>query len=119
MQLDLKQRTKAFALSIIEFYVMLPKTTELQIIGKQFLRSGTSLGAHYREASRARSDAEFISKLEVGIQEVDETIYWLELLRDTNLFPDSRANILLNECDQLLAILTTIIKKIKQRNLNK
>ncbi len=60
----------------------LPKTTEAQVLGKQVLRSGTSVGAHYREACRAKSNADFISKIEGGLQELEETVYWLELLAD-------------------------------------
>ena len=70
---DLKQRTKEFAIRIIRLYAVLPKTTELQVIGKQFLRSGTSVGAHYRESQFAKSDADFISKIEGGLQELEET----------------------------------------------
>jgi four helix bundle protein len=73
---DLKQRTKEFALLIIKLYRKLSKSTEAQVIGKQVLKSGTSIGTHYREASRSRSNAEFISKIEVGLQELEETTYW-------------------------------------------
>ena len=74
---DLKKRTKNFALDVICLYSQLPKTTEAQILGKQVIQSGTSVGAHYREASRARSVAEFVSKTEVALQELEETTYWL------------------------------------------
>jgi four helix bundle protein len=77
---DLQVRTKAFALRVVRLYCALPKTTEAQVLGKQVLRSGTSIGAHYREAMRARSPAEFVSKIEGGLQELEETSYWLELL---------------------------------------
>ena len=70
---DLRSRTRRFALAIVQAFVALPKNEVARVLGRQFLRSGTSVGAHYREGSRARSDAEFISKLEVGIQELDET----------------------------------------------
>ncbi len=86
---DLKIRTKEFALSIIRLYSSLPKTTEAQVMGKQLLRSVTSVGAHYREGSRARSNAEFISKIEGGLQELEETMYWLELLEETILKDDA------------------------------
>jgi four helix bundle protein len=71
----LRVRTKAFALRIVLLSAALPKSTEAQVLGKQVLRSGTSVGAHYREAHRARSTAEFVSKLECGLQELDETCY--------------------------------------------
>ena len=73
MAQDLRKRTKDFALRIIRLYSSLPSSTVAQVIGKQVLRSGTSVGAHYREAFRSRSDAEFISKIEVGLQELEET----------------------------------------------
>ena len=77
---DLRIRTKQFSLRIVRLFAALPKTTEGQVIGRQLLRSGTSVGAHYREAIRARLSAEFISKLEGGLQELDESAYWMELL---------------------------------------
>jgi four helix bundle protein len=72
---DLMKRTKDFALRIVRLYVALPKSTEAQVLGKQVLRSGTSIGAHYREGNRAKSDADFIHKLETALQELDETLY--------------------------------------------
>src|SRR5437588_10922638 len=80
---DLRKRTKGFASAIIRLYVQLPKRRkEVEILGKQLLRSGTSVAAHAREASRARSDSEFCSKLDGLLQEADESQLWLELLRD-------------------------------------
>jgi four helix bundle protein len=112
---DLKDRTKAFALEIIKMYSGLPKSTVAQVIGRQVLRSGTSVGAHYREAIRGRSDAEFISKLEGGLQELEETTYWLEILVDSGVVKHSAVSSLLDECDQLMAILTTCVKNVKKR----
>jgi len=89
---DLRKRTKLFALRIIKLYASLPKSTEAQVIGKQVLRSGTSVGAHYREAKRARSTAEFISKIEGALQELDETIYWLELLTESGIVPQAKTD---------------------------
>src|SRR5215813_1601618 len=89
---DLRKRTKLFALRIIRLYVSLPKSQEAQVLGKQLLRSGTSVGAHYREGCRSRSNAEFISKLEGGLQELEETTYWLELLVESGIVPESRMN---------------------------
>src|SRR2546429_4831638 len=77
---DLKQRTKAFGLHIVRMFSALPKTTEAQLLGKQLLRSGTSIGANYREAYRGRSKAEFIAKCGDSLREIEETAYWLELL---------------------------------------
>jgi four helix bundle protein len=111
---DLRARTKAFALRIIRLYSSLPKITEAQVLGKQVLRSGTSVGAHYREATRARSPAEFISKIEVGLQELEETVYWLELLIDAQLVDESRLCELLREADELMAILVSAAKTAKK-----
>lgn len=110
---DLATRTREFAIRVIRLYSALPKTAEAQTIGKQFLRSGTSVGAHYREASRARSDAEFISKIEGGLQELEETRYWFELLRDAEIIAWDLLAELNKEADELTAILVTLVKKRK------
>ncbi len=112
---DLKVRTKEFALRIIRLYGALPKTTEAQVIGKQLLRSGTSVGAHYREGCRARSDAEFISKIEGGLQELEESCYWLELLLEANIMTEQQLSDLMVEADELTAILVTCAKKAKAK----
>ncbi len=112
---DLRTRTKEFALRIIRLYSCLPKTTVAQVIGKQVLRSGTSVGAHYREAQRAKSDADFVSKIEGGLQELDETLYWLELLIDSAIVSAKRLKPLCDETDELIAIFVTITKKTKRR----
>jgi four helix bundle protein len=111
---DLRTRTKRFALRIVRLFGALPATTEAQVIGKQMLRSGTSVGAHYREGNRARSTAEFISKLEVGLQELDETSYWLELLIEGGIMPEDRLTGLLQETNELTAILVTCVKRAKE-----
>jgi len=85
-------------------------------MGKQMLRSGTSVGAHYREAVRARSTAEFISKLEGGLQELEETIYWLELIVESELMTQERIDPLIAEADELAAILVTCVKNAKSKN---
>jgi four helix bundle protein len=77
---DLRDRTKAFALRIVRMFSALPKTTEAQVLGKQLLRSGTSIGANYREAYRGRSKAEFIAKCGDCLREIEETAYWLDLV---------------------------------------
>lgn len=118
-KLDLKVRTKEFALRIIRLYTSLPKTTEAQVIGKQVLRSGTSIGAQYREAQRAKSDADFINKVEGSLQELDETGYWIELLKDTGIFPAEKLNPLLKETDELTAIFVTIVKKVKNKRASR
>ncbi len=110
---DLKQRTKGFALRIIRVYSSLPKTTEAQVIGKQLLRSGTSVGAHYREGTRARSTAEFVSKIGGGHQELEESMYWMELLTESELIKPEKLDNLIREADELSAIFTTCIKNAK------
>lgn len=110
---DLRVRSKEFALRIIRMYSALPKTTEAQVLGKQVIRSGTSVGANYREAHRARSKAEFIAKIWDCLKELDETAYWLELLVDSGIITTQKLSALQDECDQLLAIFTTISKKSK------
>lgn len=111
---DLRARTKRFALRIIRLYVSLPKTSEAQVLGKQVLKSGTSVGAHYREAIRARSRAEFVSKMEGGLQELEETAYWLELLVESGIVPAAQLQDLRNEADELTAIFVSSIKTTKQ-----
>jgi len=108
-------RTKQFALRVIRLFSALPITAEAQVIGKQLLRSGTSVGANFREAHRARSDAEFISKVGDCLKELDETAYWLELLIEVDIIANNRLAPLLEECSQLIAVLTTIAKKVKSK----
>jgi four helix bundle protein len=112
---DLRVRTKQFALRVIRLYTSLPKTTEAPVMGKQVLRSGTSVGAQYREAQRAKSDADFISKVEGSLQELDETAYWLELLRDSGMVSAEKLHPLLKETDERIAIFVTIVKKVKSK----
>ena len=109
----LRMRTKKFALRVIRLYQALPRTGEAQVLGKQVLRSATSVGAHYREASRARSTAEFISKLEVGLQELEETAYWMELLVESGIVDHARLESLMHESEEPKAILITCVKKAK------
>jgi four helix bundle protein len=112
---DVRNRTKQFALKIINFNSSLPKTYNAQTIGNQLLRSGTSVGANYREACRARSNSEFISKTGIIIQELDETAYWLELLFDAKIDSSSELKSLLSETDELIAIFTSISRKVKNK----
>jgi len=113
---DLKTRTKRFALEIIRVYATLPNSTEAQVLGKQLLRSGTSVGAHYRESIRGRSNAEVVSKLEVGLQELEETRYWFELFAESGIVQPERLSSLVQEADELTAILVTCVKKVKGRS---
>jgi four helix bundle protein len=101
-------------LDIIGFYSRLPKgRRETQILGNQVLRSGTSVGAHFREAQRAKSKPDFINKIEGGMQELEETAYWLELLEGSRLSQPFQLEALRSEADQLMAIFVTIVRKTK------
>ena len=112
---DLRNRTKRFASDVIRLYVTLPKRRkEIEILGNQLLRSGTSVAAHAREASRARSDSEFCSKLDGLLQEADESQLWIELLRDDCAIRNGQVAHLYSETDELLAIFTTIVAKLRR-----
>lgn len=118
MPQGLKKRTKTFALRVIRMYSKLPTNdTVAQVLGKQVLRSGTSVGANYREASRGRSKAEFISEIGDCLKEIEETEYWLELLVDSGCVASTRMAGLLNETSQLIATFTTIDEKSKGSSL--
>ena len=110
---DLRARTTAFALRVLKMASALPKSQIARTLGGQVLRSGTSVGANYREAYRARSKAEFISKLGDCLRELEETAYWLELLSAAEIVKPARLRDLRKECDELLAIFTTISKNAK------
>ncbi len=112
--IDLRTRTKAFALRILRLYSSLPRKTEAQVLGKQVLRSGTSVGAHYREAKRARSNAEFVSKMESGLQELEETVYWMELLAESKIVESSKLQALFQEAEELTSILVASVKTVKK-----
>lgn len=111
---DLKQRTKQFALKIISLVEGLPKSPSTQVIGRQILRSGTSVGANYRAACRAKSRADFISKMGTVEEEVDETIYWLELLIDAGFMDPTELQPLLKESDEITAIIVASIKTARR-----
>ena len=100
----LKKRTKDFAIRIVKIYRVLPNTGEAKVIGNQFLRSGTAIAANYRASCRARSTAEFIAKIGVVVEEADETVFWLEMLVDCEIFPESKMKDLIQESNELLAI---------------
>jgi four helix bundle protein len=111
---DLRQRTKQFALRIIKLASMMPRTREAEIIAKQMVKSGTSIGANYREVARARSKAEFTAKVGVVEQEADETLYWLEIVRECGWANSGLVDSLATEADELVAIFTTIGKRSKK-----
>lgn len=101
---ELKKRSKQFAIRIVKVFRALPKTDEARILGKQVLRSGTSVAANYRSVCRARSRAEFIAKIGIVVEEIDETVFWLELLVETGIIKQERMASLLKEAHELLAI---------------
>lgn len=112
---DLLDRTREFALRVIAVFRALPREEVARVLGRQLLRSGTSVGAHYREAQRAKSFADFISKIEGALQELEETRYWLELLTEAGIIPANRLSSLHDEATQLIAIFMTIARRTKRQ----
>lgn len=113
---DLRERTEEYALRTIRMYASLPKSDRVaQVLGDQVLRSGTSVGANYREACRARSKAEFVAKMGDCLKELDESDYWLLLLVKSGVVAADRMNPLIAETNELLAIFTTSIRTAKER----
>lgn len=110
---DLSTRTRNFALRIIKLFALLPKTTEAQVLGKQLLRSGTSVGAHNRESIRSRSKIEFVAKIDGGLQELEESLYWLELIMYSGIFTENLLSDLMQEANELTSILTTVSKNTR------
>ena len=113
--IDLRTRTRDFSLAVIRFCWDLPRGAPAQVLGRQLLRLATSVGAQYREAGRAKSAADFISKAEGALQELDETAYWLELMEGSSVGSSEAVAGLRNETEQLIAIFVTIIRKAKQK----
>jgi four helix bundle protein len=112
---NLKGRAKAVALRIVRLFQALPRSAEAQIMGKQLLRAGTALAANYRAACRARSEAEFFSKLSIVIEETDETLFWLELLWESGIMKQELLQPLYIEVEELLKIMTVARKNSKQK----
>jgi four helix bundle protein len=104
---ELQDRTKQFALRVLKLTDVLPRTAADRAISNQLVRAATSVGANYRSACRARSRAEFAAKLGVAVEEADESLYWLELVRDSKLLPENKLSLLLKEADELTAILAS------------
>ncbi|HZR32595.1 MAG TPA: four helix bundle protein [Terriglobales bacterium] len=107
---ELRNRTKAFALRVIRLFRALPRSGEAQVLGKQILRSGTSVAANYRAACRARSRVEFAARIGIVVEEADETVLWLELLAQSGMLRTERIGPLLKEAQELTAIFTTAYK---------
>lgn len=113
---ELKEKSKKFALRVIKLTDSLPRTRAADVIAKQILRSSTSVGANYRSACRARSKADFISKITIVEEEADESLYWLEIIRDSGMLGQERLNDLMDEASELVAIFTSSGKTAKQNN---
>jgi four helix bundle protein len=113
-KVGLRQRTLDFALRVIRMYSSLPKSVEAQVIGKQALRCGTSVGAQYREAFRARSRAEFASKMQSALQDLEEVAYWIELLEAAGIVKSQRLAFLRQETDELTAIFVASVKTARK-----
>jgi len=116
---ELKKRTKQFALRIIKLVNTLPKNIEGQSIGKQLIRSGTSVGANYRSACRGRSKAEFVAKLGIVEEEADESAFWMELIIEGGLLEKELVEPLLKEADELVAIMVASRKSAKNESTNR
>ena len=114
MKKDLEKRTKAFALGVIKFVAGLPRTRDADILGRQLLRSATSIGANYRDARRGVSRPDFANKIGTVEKEAAETQYWIELLIESGICADVTANELHRESSELLAIFTTIGRNLKK-----
>jgi len=104
---ELQDRTKRFALRVLDLVDTLPRTAAGRAISTQLVRAATSVGTNYRSACRARSRAEFAAKLGIAVEEADESLYWLELVRDGKLVPEDKVSLLLKEADELTAILAS------------
>jgi four helix bundle protein len=115
MRTQLLDRLTAYSASVIELYSSLPRSTVAQTVGKQLLRSAISAGAHYSEAQHAKSKLDFISKVEGGTQELEESLYWINLLTTTSIGPPEQLTPLSVETDELIRILYTIARNAKRR----
>lgn len=115
-QIELKDRSKKFAIRIIRLFRSLPKTEDAKVIGRQILRSGTSVAANYRAVCRARSHVDFIAKMSIVVEEMDETIFWLEILVDAEIMTAARLKELLKESEELMAIFASSLQTAKQNS---
>lgn len=111
---EMRNRTKQFALRVIRLSSALPRNREADVLARQIVKSGTSVGANYREALRASSARHFITIIETALREADETDYWLELLTQSGIVKASRLTALADECRQLVAILSATVRTAKR-----
>jgi four helix bundle protein len=112
-QQGMRKRTRRFSLDVIALYSALDRSAIPNVLGRQLLRSGTSVGAHYREACRAKSNADFVSKVEGALQELDESLYWLELLEESRSAPPRDIQPLAKEANELISIFVIVTKSVK------
>lgn len=111
---EIKYRTKQFVLRSIKLFRALPSTEEARIIGKQFLRSSSSVGANYRAVCRSRSQKEFFAKLSITIEEADESLFWLEIISESKILPVEKLDSLMKEAEEIVKILSTARKSSSQ-----
>ena len=115
----LKKRTQQFGLRIIKLVETLPQTPVTRVIGNQLLRSGTSVGANYRAACRGRSKAEFASKIGIVIEEADESLYWMEMLSEAKIILESKLSELMQEANEIIAIMSASVKTVRKNQSRK
>jgi four helix bundle protein len=113
-KLDLRERTKAFALRTIKLVMALPNNRAGDVLGRQVLKSGTSIGSNWREACRASCKRHFVTTSEICLREADETLYWLELLSESNIVKPSPMVAMMDECNQLVSIFVATINRAKR-----
>lgn len=113
---DLRKRSKDFALRVLRMFRALPRTPDAQEIGRQVLRSSMSMAANYRAARRARSRSEFFAKLSIVVEEMDETVFWLEMLVDGQIVPEPKMRQLLKEANELVAIFAASRRTMRERH---
>jgi len=114
---EFKKRTKDIALRIIKLVDSLPGSKSSEVIGKQLLRSGTSVGANYRAACRAKSSADLLHKLAIVEEEADESLYWIELLIDAKIIPEQKLSILMNDLNEIISMIVASIRTMRSKKL--
>ena len=114
---EFKKRTKEFALRVIKLFQALPKTEEAKIIGRQLIRSATSVASNYRASCRARSNAEFYSKISIVIEEADESLFWIEMLEEAEIFPKEKLSKIKLEANEIVAIVVSIRTKLNKNKI--
>ncbi|WP_207423623.1 four helix bundle protein [Desertivirga brevis] len=111
---DFKKRTKRFVVNNVLFFKELPKSDEARILGRQLLRSSSSVGANYRAACRGRSQAEFFSKISIVVEEADETLFWMEVMIESGIVSEAKMRPLLDEAKEILAVVAKARKSASE-----